>query len=204
MLFSMLVFPISSFVTHHGTMGGLLFGSIRISIPRELQNPQMPIGPVRRCGAAHCRHRQDEIISPSAVIKRHGIGIKVNTVRNVVPHARLPRGVPLGARAHIPSEQRIARRRLPRDPTGLHLREVRFEEGDLVLAVLGGRVGIRAHHAEVVVDCACGNGSRRLWDQLSPSHGLAVPVGGAVEGDFDALRTACVGGVFVARVQVDV
>jgi hypothetical protein len=56
----------------------------------------------------------------------------------------------------------------------------------------------------VVEDLALVDGGAGLRDQLSTEHGLAVPRRGLVVGDLDALLGACVGGVLVRCVHVDV
>jgi hypothetical protein len=88
--------------------------------------------------------------------------------------------------------------------TILHLGEVALEESDLVLVVLGRLVGAGSLDREVVVDLALVDGGGGLGNQLSPEHGLAVPLGSLIDGDLDTLLGASVGGVLELRVEIDV
>jgi len=60
---------------------------------------------------------------------------------------------------------RVRRPLLARDPAVLHLDEVRLEEADLVLAVDARRVGVLAHHREVVEHLAAVDGGLGLRDE---------------------------------------
>lgn len=122
-----------------------------------------------------------------------------------MPHARIPRGrTPLALLVDHPLQLGIARGRLARDPTVLHLGEMALKKVDLMLAEDTGRIGAVAHHAEVVVNLALVDGRRGLRDQLDAPHRLAVPVGGAVERELGALLGHGVGWVLVGRRQGDV
>lgn len=122
-----------------------------------------------------------------------------------MPHTRIPRRhTPLALLIHHPLQLQITRPTLPRNPAILHLREVALKEINLVLTIHTRRVGPIAHHAEMVVDFALIDSRGGLWDQLDASHGLAIPVGGAVEGEFGALLGDGVGGVFVGGGEGDV
>jgi hypothetical protein len=79
-----------------------------------------------------------------------------------------------------------------------------FEKGDLVFLGLAWGVGLAALHAEMVVDRSFVYGGGCLGDKFCATHGLAVPVRGAVEGYFGTLGAAGVGWVFEGRVEVDV
>jgi hypothetical protein len=60
---------------------------------------------------------------------------------------------------------RVRRPLLARDPAVLHLDEVRLEEADLVLPVDARRVGVLAHHREVVEYLAAVDGGFGLRDE---------------------------------------
>lgn len=79
-----------------------------------------------------------------------------------------------------------------------------LKEINLVLTIDTRRIGPVAHHAEVVVDFALVDGRGGLRDQLDASHGLAIPVSGAVEGELGALLGDGVGGVLVGGGEGDV
>lgn len=85
-------------------------------------------------------------------------------IGDVMPHIRLPLGLPLGVLGDHELQVRVGRPRLARDPAGLHLDEVRLEEVDLVLAVHARRVRVLAHHREMVVYLAAVYGRFRLRD----------------------------------------
>jgi len=55
----------------------------------------------------------------------------------------------------------------------------------------------------VVVDCALVDGSLGLGNQLRPPH-VAVPLGGAVDGDLGTLLATSISRVLVAWGKVDV
>lgn len=48
------------------------------------------------------------------------------------------------------------------------------------------------HDAEVIPDCYLIDCCRGLGDKLGSTHGLAIPEGGAVQGELGALGAACV------------
>ena len=121
-----------------------------------------------------------------------------------MPHPGLPLRLPAALLVRHPLQVGVARALLAADPAVLHLGEVALEEADLVLAVDAGRVGVLAHHAEVVVDLAAVDGRLGLRDELGAAHVLAVPEGGAVEREPGALLRGCVGRVLVVGREVDV
>lgn len=116
-----------------------------------------------------------------------GAAAEVDLEGHVMPYLGLPLRLPLGVLRDHELQVRVVGALLAGDPAVLHLDEVRLEEADLVLAVLGGGVGVLAHHAEVVEDLAAVNSGLGLRDQLDTSHVLAVPEGRAVERKFGAL-----------------
>lgn len=67
-----------------------------------------------------------------------------------------------------------------------------------------GRVGRGMLHAEMIEDFSLVDGGGGLGDQFGAAHGLAVPVAGAIESDFDAVGAAGVGRVFVGGGNVEV
>lgn len=73
-----------------------------------------------------------------------------------------------------------------------------------MLTIHARRIGPVAHHTEVVVDFALVDGRGGLRDQLDASHGLAIPVGGAIEGELGALLGDGVGRVLVGGGEGDV
>lgn len=87
-----------------------------------------------------------------------------------MPHVRLPLRLPLRVLGNHELEVRIRGALLARDPTGFHLDEVRLEEVDLVLAVHARRVGVLAHHREVVVHLAAVDSRLGLRDQSVPKR----------------------------------
>ena len=125
---------------------------------------------------------------------------EVDTVGDVVPGVGGELGVPLRLASGVPVEV-VVRAALG---TVLHFGEVALKEVDLVLSSRRRRVGACVLHGEVVEDLALVDGGAGLGDQLGTEHGLAVPRRGLVVGDLDALLGACVGGVLVSGVHVDV
>ncbi len=60
----------------------------------------------------------------------------------------------------------------------------------MVFAVHSGRIGSRTLHTIVIVDHSHIDGRSSLRNKLSPTYGLTIPIGGAVEGDLDILAAA--------------
>jgi hypothetical protein len=87
---------------------------------------------------------------------------------------------PMRCSANIPSQEWIGGPRLAANPSRLQLREVGFEEANLVFAVDGGWVGGRFLYTEMIPHLASVDGSRGLRDQLCPPHRLAIPIRGRV------------------------
>jgi len=79
-----------------------------------------------------------------------------------------------------------------------------LEEADLMLSVDAWRVCCRLHDAEMIPDFACIDSGGRLWNQLGPSHRLAIPVGCAIQGDFGPLCASRVCRVLVGGGEVDI
>ena len=48
------------------------------------------------------------------------------------------------------------------------------------------------------------DGCRGLWNQLCAAHGLPIPVGSVVNGEFGALLRCGVGGVFEGWREIDI
>ena len=120
-----------------------------------------------------------------------------------MPHVGDELDLPLALAAHHPLQVGVARAALAVDPAVLELREVAFEEGDLVLVGRARHVGAAALDAEVVVDLSACDGGFGLRDELRAPH-VAVPFGRVVDGDLDALLAAGIGGVLVGGREVDV
>jgi hypothetical protein len=59
-----------------------------------------------------------------------------------------------------------------------------------VLAVYAGRIGGGTLHTKMIIDHSHIDGSCCLRNKLSSPHGLAIPIGGAVERDLDTLAAA--------------
>ena len=146
----------------------------------------------------------DERAGACAVVEGDGVGAEVDAVRDVVPHHRVERRGPLALATNIPPQSRIASSSCSADQPIFHLGEMAFEEVDLVLQRCARCVGAGAHHAKVVVDEALVDAGGRLRDQLGAPHVLSVPVGGVVDGHFDALFRGRVGRVFVVGGKIDV
>ena len=164
----------------------------------------MPVCAVGRRGDGHGARDLDERAGARAVVKGDGVGGKVDAIGDVVPDHGIERRGPLALAADIPPQIGVARPRLPADEAILHLREVALEEVNLVLERGARRVRAGTHHAEVVVDLAGVDGSRRLRDEFRAAHVLAVPVCRRVDGHLHALFRGRVGGVLVAWGEVDV
>ncbi len=97
-------------------------------------------------------------------------------VGDVVPHISLPFRLPLRVLGDHELQVWVRGARLARNPAGFHLDEVRLEEADLVLAVHARRIGVLAHHREVVVHLAAVDGCLGLWDQPIPRKGLGIMI----------------------------
>ena len=119
-----------------------------------------------------------------------------NLIDDIVPLVRLQVNLPLALTAHKPLQVRVARALLAADPAVLELCEVALEEGDLVFVGGTGHVGATSLDAEVVVHSAAVDGCFGLRDQLGAPH-VAVPFGGAVNGDLGALLGRRVAGILV-------
>lgn len=121
-----------------------------------------------------------------------------------MPHIRLPNRAPLARPANIPSQRRIRVPALTTDPSSLQLREMAFEEADLVFAVDAWGVCRASLDAEMVPYLSGVDGCFCLRNQLCASHRLSVPVCSAVECELRALLGPCICGVFVTWRQVHV
>lgn len=151
----------------------------------------MPVGAVGADAGFDGLDGLGEGVGSRRVPEAHGAGVKVDLVGKVVPDAGLEGRLPLARRGGEPLQL------VGGGAAVLELGEVRLEEGDLVLALGRGGVGVLALEREVVVQGARGDGAgvRDGGDQLGPAHVLAVPVGGVVEGDLCALGGTRPGGV---------
>lgn len=132
------------------------------------------------------------------------LGETYDLIGDIVPHASSPVRAPLRGTADIPTQQWVRGSRFSRDPSRLQLREVGFEEANLVFSIYAGRVGIRPHDAEVVPYFARVDGCRCLRNQLCPPHVLAIPVGSAVKGKLCSLLATRVRWVLVVWGEVDI
>jgi hypothetical protein len=56
----------------------------------------------------------------------------------------------------------------------------------------------------MIIDSSAVGSSRFLGIQFGTSHGLAVPVAGAVQGNLDTFSTAYIGWILEARVEIDI
>lgn len=168
-----------------------------IAVTGQLQHAQMPVSAVARSRYGNSRDRQLEVVGTRRVPEGNRVSVKVDLVGDVVPHAGGELLLPLHLAVGHPLEVGVFGAACAAKPADLHLGEVALEEVDLVLAGCGGRVGVAAHHAEVVPDLTRVDGGRGLRDQLGTSHRLAIPVGRVGESDLDALVRARVGGVLV-------
>lgn len=124
-------------------------------------------------------------------------------VDDVVPLICLQINFPLALTSYEPLQVRVGSALLATDPAVLELCEVALEEADLVFVGGARHVGTAALDAEVVVyraavDCGLG-----LRDQFCAPH-VAVPFGGAVDGDLGALLGVCVASVLVRWREVHV
>lgn len=124
-------------------------------------------------------------------------------IDDIMPLIRLQINLPLTLPTHEPLQVRVGSTLLAADPTVLQLREVALEEADLVFVRGAGYILSAPLDAEVVVyrsavDCGLG-----LRNQLCAPH-IAVPFGGAVDGDLGALLGVGVAGVLVRGREVDV
>lgn len=119
-----------------------------------------------------------------------------NLVDNVVPLIRLQIDLPLALATHEPLQVRVRCALLAADPAVLELCEVALEESDLVFVCSTGHVGAAALDAEVVVHGAAIDGCFGLRDQLCAPH-VAVPLGGAVDGDLGALFGGRIAGILI-------
>lgn len=164
----------------------------------------MPVGAVRRGRGRGGSHDLRERGAAFRVPEADLVAAEVDLEGHVVPDLGLPLRLPLGVLRDHELQIRVISARLAGDPAVLHLDEVALEEADLVLAVLRRRVGVLAHHAEVVEHLAAVDSRFRLRDQLGAPHVLAVPEGRAVERELGALLRHRVGRVLVAGRQVDV
>jgi len=176
----------------------ILGAILRVTISRQTEHAQMPIGTIRRRADRDGRMGQRQGVGAGRVPEGDGVGGEVDLVGDVVPDGGSEGRAPLGLAVDHPLQVGVAGAGLAADPAGLHLGEVGLEEADLVLQVDAGRVGGRVHHAEVVEDVARVDGRGRLRDQLGAPHRLPVPEGGRVDGEFEALVGHFVGGVLVA------
>lgn len=174
-----------------------VLGGVLVAVAGELEDTDVPVGAVGADAGADGLDGLDELVGAGRVPEADGAGVKVDLVGKVVPDAGLEGGVPLALRVGVPPQLVVGLARGARDPAVLELGEVRLEEGDLVLAVDRGGVGLLALHGEVVVQRARGDGARvrHGGDQLGAAHVLSVPVGGGVEGDLGALGGTGPGGV---------
>jgi hypothetical protein len=93
-----------------------------------------------------------------------------------MPNASLPIHTPLRVTSNIPSEQRVTRSALSRDPSRLELSEMGFEETDLVFSVNAGSIGHIMHDAEMIPNCSLVDCCSRLGDQFGSAHVLAIPI----------------------------
>lgn len=164
----------------------------------------MPVGAVGAGAGLDGGHLSGQGVAAGRVPETDGAGSKVDLVGNVVPDISSPLDTPLGLAANAPPKQSVRDARGAREPTGLELGEVAFEEGDLVLPGGGRGVDVLSHQGEVVVDLALVDGSGGLGDQLGAAHVLAVPVGRVVERDLGSLPGTSVGWVLVVRREVDI
>jgi hypothetical protein len=133
--------------------------------------------------------------------KMHRMPVTYYLVDDIVPLVGLQIDLPLALPAHEPLQVRVGSALLAADPAVLELREVALEKADLVFVRGAGDVGAAAFDTEVVVHCAAVDCCFGLRDQLCAPH-VAVPFGGAVDGDFGALLGVCVAGVLVRGRQV--
>lgn len=177
---------------------------VRIPVSRELQDAQVPVLAVARGGGADGLDGLLQVVGAGRVPEADGVGAEVDLVGDVVPDPGQELGAPPGITADHPPQEGVVGPGRAAQPPGLELGEVALEEGDLVLARLGGGVGVLPHDAEVVPDLAPVDGRGRLRDQLGPAHVLAVPERRRVQRELDALGRRPVGRVLVVRRQLHV
>lgn len=104
-----------------------------------------------------------------------------------MPNIRHPVNIPLALTANKPPKVVIrASSWVSVDPTILHLREVAFEEVDLMLIIWVWWVCSALLHGEVVVQPSSSQVCGGLGDQFRPPH-VRVPQGSRVDGDLDSL-----------------
>jgi len=120
-----------------------------------------------------------------------------------VPLIRLQIYLPFALPAHKPLQVRVARALLAANPTVLELREVALKEANLMFIRGTWDISTTPLDAEVVVHGAAVDRRFGLRDQLGAPH-VAVPFGGAVDGDLGALLGVCVAGVLVRGREVHV
>jgi hypothetical protein len=170
------------------------------AVVSETEHTKVPVGAVGVGGSGHRAGNLLEIVGAGGVVELDGAGAEVDAVGNVVPVTSNQLGVPLRLAANVPVEVVVGAALL----AVLQLGEVALEEVDLVLALGGGGVGVGGLQGEVVEDLALVDGGAGLGDQLGAEHGLAVPRGGLIVGDLDALLGAGIGRVLGVGAEVDV
>jgi hypothetical protein len=121
-----------------------------------------------------------------------------------MPNASLPIHTALCIASNIPSEQRVTRSALSRDPSRLELREMGLEEADLVFSVDAGSIGHVMHDAEMIPNCSLVDCCNRLGDPFGSAHVLAIPISSRVQSELGADGAARIGGVLVGLVEIDV
>jgi hypothetical protein len=124
-------------------------------------------------------------------------------VSNIVPNIRHKLNLPLALPTHHPLQVGVAGSALAVDPSVLELREVAFEEADLVLVGRARYIGRRPLDREVVVHGARVDGCLSLRDQLRSPH-IGIPFRGVVDRDLCALGRAGVCRVLVCGREIDV
>jgi len=121
-----------------------------------------------------------------------------------MPHPSLPRRVPVGNLTDHPPQLIVTRPRLARNQAIFHFREMAFEKIDLMFKVDAGSIGVASGHTEMVVNLSCVYCSCSLREQLSATHGLAIPVRCRVDRHFNTLLGGRICGVLVRRREVDI
>ncbi len=121
-----------------------------------------------------------------------------------MPNASLPSNAPLRVTSNIPSEQRVTRSTLSRDPSQLELSEMGLEEANLVFPVDARSIGHIMHDAEMIPNCSIVDCCTRLGDQFCSAHVLPIPISSRVQGELGTDRTARIGGILVGFVEIDV
>jgi hypothetical protein len=120
-----------------------------------------------------------------------------------VPDISLKLNLPLALTADHPLQVGIASPLFTIDPSVLQLREMAFEEADLVLIRGTGDIGGGSLDREVVVYSALVYGFFRLGNELCSPH-IRVPLRSVVNGDLGTLLRAGIGGILEAGREVDV